>query len=188
MKFLTAANHIVVFIVILVFIILLGYTMFGNREAPRPSPLVGKEAPDFTLDLFGGGDLTLSDLKGKAVLVNFWASWCMPCRQEAEALENSWQRYKDDGVVFVGVNVWDEDSNARSYMSNFGGAYPHGKDPEEEVQVDYGVGGVPETYFIDSRGIIRDKFTGPLTEKIIDYYINRATTEAPNGAQRENNE
>lgn len=188
MKFLSAANHIVVFVVILVFIILLGYAMFGNREAPRPSPLIGKPAPDFTLDLYDGGELTLSDLQGKAVLLNFWASWCMPCRQEAEALENSWQRYKDDGVVFIGVNVWDEESNAQNYMRKFGGAYPHGKDQEEEIQVDYGVGGVPETFFIDSTGIVRDKFTGPVTEQIIDYYLHRATSEPANGTLEGNNE
>lgn len=174
MKFFRTANSIVVFIIILVFILLLGYSIFGNKKAPKPSPLIGKEAPDFTLNLFDGTDLTLSELKGNTVLVNFWASWCMPCRQEARALENAWQKYKDDGVVFIGVNVWDDSSNARKYMNNFGGAYPHGVDPEEEIQVDYGVGGVPETYFIDSQGFVRDKFTGPLTEQIIDHFVSRA--------------
>ena len=186
MKFLRTANSIVVFIIILVFIILLGYSIFGSKKAPKASPLIGKKAPDFTLDLFDGTNLALSDLRGKTVLLNFWASWCMPCRQEAQALENSWQKYKDKDVVFIGVNVWDNSSNARNYMNNFGGAYPHGVDPEEEIQVDYGVGGVPETYFIDSSGLVRDKFTGPLTEQIIDYFITRAMDDTDNGTKDEN--
>lgn len=186
MKFLRTANHIVVFIVILVFIILLAYSIFGKREAPKPSPLIGKEAPDFTLNLFDGTDLALSELRGKTVLVNFWASWCMPCRQEARALESAWQRYKDDDVVFIGVNVWDDSSNARNYMNQFGGAYPHGVDPQEEIQVDYGVGGVPETFFIDSSGYVRDKFTGPLTGQIIDYFVPRAMEESNINTEDEN--
>ncbi len=186
MKFFRTANSVIVFLIILVFIILLGYSIFGNKEAPKPSPLIGKVAPDFTLNLFDGTELALSELKGKAVLVNFWASWCMPCRQEARALENSWQKYKDDGVVFIGVNVWDDSSNARKYMNTFGGAYPHGVDPDEEIQVDYGVGGVPETYFIDSSGFVRDKFTGPLTEQIIDYYVTRTKEQRDSNIENAN--
>ncbi len=186
MKFFRTANHIVVFVIIVVFIGLLAYSIFGNRETPKSSPLIGKKAPDFTLNLFDGTDLTLSELRGNTVLVNFWASWCMPCRQEARALENSWQRYKDDDVIFIGVNVWDDSSNARSYMNKFGGAYPHGIDPEEEIQVDYGVGGVPETYFIDSSGYVRNKFTGTLTEQIIDYFVTKTIEEKDINIEDEN--
>jgi cytochrome c biogenesis protein CcmG/thiol:disulfide interchange protein DsbE len=98
----------------------------------------------------------------------------MPCRQEAPALEQSWLKYKDKNVVFIGVNVWDESSSAASYIERFGGGYPQGIDPEDEIQVDYGIGGVPETYFISPSGIITDKYDGPLTEEIIDYYVKRA--------------
>ena len=188
MKYLRTVNRIVVFIIILIFIVLLAYSIFGTKQAPRPSPLIGKEAPDFTLNLFDGNDLTLSDLKGKTVLLNFWASWCMPCRQEARALESTWKRYKDKDVVFIGVNVWDDNSNAQNYMNSYGGPYPHGTDPEEEIQVDYGVAGVPETYFIDRGGYVRDKFTGPLTEEIIEYFVTRAMEGPQNNLEGENNQ
>ncbi len=187
MKFLRTGSHIIVLIVILVFILLLGYAIFGSRVTTKSSPLIGKEAPEFSLRLFDGNDLKLSDLKGKTVLLNFWASWCIPCREEARALENSWQKYKDKDVVFVGVNVWDDNSNALNYMNKFGAAYPHGTDPDEEIQVDYGVGGVPETYFIDPSGYIRDKFTGPLTEQIIDYFVPRAMEGVNNGIKSNKN-
>lgn len=174
MKIFNTIVKIAVFSVIIVMIGLLGYALFGERGGGRTSPLVGREAPDFTLKLFDGQKLSLKELRGKTVLVNFWASWCAPCREEAGALEESWERYKDKDVVFIGVNVWDENSNALSYMERFGGAYPHGMDPEEEIQVNYGIGGVPETYFIDSSGVIRDKYNGPLTNEIIDHFLTRA--------------
>ncbi len=171
MKVLGNSGKIVVLIIILSLITLMGYAIFGNRDIVKISPLIGKQAPGFTLKTFDGQELKLSDLEGKTVLLNFWASWCMPCRQEAGALESSWQKYKDKDVVFVGVNVWDDNSNAQKYLSKFGSGYTHGLDPNEEIQVDYGVGGVPETFFIDSSGNVRDKFTGPLTEQIIDHFV-----------------
>ena len=174
MKILSSSGKIIVLIIILGLISLMGYAIFGNRADIKTSPLVGNKAPDFTPKTFDGQDLKLSDLKGKTVLLNFWASWCMPCRQEAGALEKSWQKYKDKDVVFIGVNVWDENSNALSYLNKFGGGYQHGMDPNEEIQVDYGVGGVPETFFIDPSGNVSDKFTGPLTEQIIDYFVLRS--------------
>ncbi len=174
MKILGASGKIVVLIIIVGLISLMGYAIFGNRVSIKTSPLIGTQAPDFNLKTFDGQDLKLSDLEGKTVLLNFWASWCMPCKQEAGALERAWQKYKGDDVVFVGVNVWDENSNALKYLSKFGGGYPHALDPDEEIQIDYGVGGVPETFFIDSSGMVRDKFTGPLTEQIIDYFVLKA--------------
>lgn len=174
MKILGTSGKIIVLIIIIGLISLMGYAIFGNRTIVKTSPLIGTQAPDFTLTTFDGQDLSLADLEGKVVLLNFWASWCMPCKQEAGALERSWQKYKDKGVVFVGVNVWDENSNALKYLNKFGGGYPHALDPNEEIQIDYGVGGVPETYFIDSSGMVRDKFTGPLTEQIIDYFVLKA--------------
>ena len=174
MSILNTGTKLGVLVIIFLVLALLGYALFGDRETAKTSPLVGKDAPEFTLKLFDGKRVSLSELKGKTVLLNFWASWCMPCRQEAPALEQSWLKYKDKNVVFIGVNVWDENRSASSYIEKFGGGYPQGIDPEEEIQVDYGIGGVPETYFIGPSGIITDKYNGPLTEEIIDYYVNRA--------------
>ena len=174
MSILNTGTKIGVLVVIFLVLALLGYALYGHRETVKTSPLIGKDAPGFTLKLFDGKTVSLSELKGKTVLLNFWASWCMPCRQESQALEQSWLKYKDKNVIFIGVNVWDENESAAAYIEKFGGGYPQGADPGDEIQVDYGIGGVPETYFIDPSGIITDKYAGPLTEGIIDYYVNRA--------------
>ncbi len=174
MKILSTITKLAIFAGIVVLLGLFGYALFGNREFMKPSPLVGSEAPEFTLNLFDGGQLKLSDLRGKAVLLNFWASWCAPCRDEAPALESSWKKYKDRDVVFIGVNVWDDKDMALRYVEKFGGGYVNGVDPKGEIAVEYGIAGVPETYFIDPSGKIVDKYTGILTEQSIDYFLERA--------------
>lgn len=186
MKGLSLAAKLVVFAAIVVLLSLLGYAVFGNKVFSKPSPLVGREASDFTLELFSGGKLNLSDLRGKAVLLNFWASWCMPCRDEAPALEASWKRYKDKPAVFIGIDIWDDKDSALAYIKQFGGGYVNGIDPKGNIAVDYGIGGVPETYFIDASGRIVDKYTGPLTERIIDQFLGKALSSSPlNGLTKE---
>ncbi len=174
MKGYSLAVKLVVFAAIVILLGLLGYAVFGNKVFSKPSPLVGREASNFTLELFSGDKLKRSDLRGKAVVLNFWASWCIPCRDEAPILESSWKRYKDKPVVFVGIDVWDDKDSALSYIKQFGGGYVNGIDPKGEIAVDYGVGGVPETYFIDASGKIMDKYTGPLTEEMIDQFFGKA--------------
>lgn len=173
MKLTSIFSRLAIFVAIILILTIMGYAIFGNRTIIKKSPLVGNEAPDFTLTLFDGSTVKLSDLKGKAVLLNFWASWCIPCRDEAPALESSWMKYKNKQVAFLGVNIWDDDTNALSYVERYGGSYPNGKDPEGQIGVDYGVAGVPETYFIDPAGKITEKYTGPLNEEIIDFYLGK---------------
>jgi len=152
---------------ILPFIALLAY---GLTKDPRtiPSPLVRKEAPPFTLNLLDGGVLRLDDLRGKVVLVNFWASWCFPaCWNEAPRLEAAWERYRDRGVMIVGIVYQDSEQNAREFIRRFGKTYPNGLDRRSRIAIDYGVYGVPETFFIDREGRIAHKHTGELTEEVL---------------------
>ena len=148
---------------------LAGLLAYGFSRDSRyiPSPSLAKEAPSFTLTLFDGRTLTLKDLRGKAVLVNFWASWCMPCRAEAKALEAAWQSYKDRGVVFVGIDVQDKKEDARAFMKEFGITYLNGRDASGKIAVDYGVWGIPETFFIDPDGRITYKHAGELKMPVV---------------------
>ena len=148
------------------FLILLGY---GFRTSlVVPSPLVRKEAPAFALQTYADGSrLALADLRGKPVVVNFWASWCVPCRQEARLLEQGWQAYRGRGAVFVGVNIQDRPEAARAFIREFGKTYPIGADPDGKISINYGVYGVPETFFVDKQGRISYKQVGPLTPEVL---------------------
>lgn len=137
---------------------------YGFTTEPRyiPSPLIAKPAPDFTLPRFDGGELRLQELRGKVVFLNFWASWCPPCRAEARTLEAAWQKYKNAGVVFVGVNIQDKEPDARAFLEEFGITYPNVIDRGNRVAIDYGVWGIPETFFIDREGRTTYKHVGAL--------------------------
>ena len=137
---------------------------YGFTTDPRaiPSMLTGKPAPDFSLTLFDGRTVRLSDFRGKVVFLNFWASWCPPCRAEARLLEQSWQRYKDQGVVFLGVDIQDTEEAARRFIQEFGITYMNGRDPKNRIAIDFGVYGIPETFFIDRDGQITYKHIGAL--------------------------
>lgn len=148
-------------------LLLLGYGFWTN---PRqiPSPLVGRPAPDFTLTLLDGKELRLRDLKGRPVVVNFWASWCYPsCWNEAPRLEAAWQRYKDQGVVMVGIIYQDTEENAKDFIDKHGKTYPNGLDIKSRIAIAYGVYGIPETFFIDRDGKIGHKHIGEISVEIL---------------------
>lgn len=138
----------------------------GQVGRLRPGP-----AQDFQIRLYSGGDFRLSEQRGKPVLVNFWASWCPPCRDEAPILERAWRRYRDRGVVLVGVDIWDSEQDARDFLRQFGVTYPNGLDPNGSVAVDYGLTGIPETFFVRSDGTVARHWTGPLTDEQITALI-----------------
>ncbi|HSB71769.1 MAG TPA: TlpA disulfide reductase family protein [Candidatus Methylomirabilis sp.] len=137
---------------------------YGFTTDPRaiPSTLTGKAAPDFSLTLFDGRETRLSDFRGRVVFLNFWASWCPPCRAEARLLEQAWKRHKDQDVVFLGVDIQDTEDAARRFIQEFGITYPNGRDPKNRIAIDYGVYGIPETFFIDKEGRITYKHIGGL--------------------------
>lgn len=129
-------------------------------------------APDFELALLTDqGTLKLADLRGKGVVLNFWASWCVPCRTEMPALQSAWERYQDDGIVFVGINLWDEEPAALEFLNEFGVTYPNGFDALDNIDKNYNLLGVPTTWFIYPDGSIARKVMGPLDLESLDEAI-----------------
>lgn len=121
-------------------------------------------ARDFSLELLNGQTLTLSELEGKIVMLDFWASWCAPCRQEASVLANVYREFSGLPVEFIGVDIWDSLEDARRFVSQFDVPYPTGVDAKGTIAIDYGVRGIPEKFFISPDGAILKKFTGPMNE------------------------
>jgi cytochrome c biogenesis protein CcmG/thiol:disulfide interchange protein DsbE len=128
-------------------------------------PQVGAAAPSFTLRrLTGTGSLSLASLRGKPVVLNFWASWCGPCKSEAAVLERDWTRYRGRGVVFLGVDDKDFPSDARRFVTAHGLTFPMLQDGSGNVTGSYGISQVPETYVLDRQGRIVAHLAGPLTD------------------------
>jgi cytochrome c biogenesis protein CcmG/thiol:disulfide interchange protein DsbE len=140
---------------------------FGLR--PRSSAVFqGKPAPDFELTAFNsdyvGQNFTLEGLRGQVVVLNMWASWCVECEAEMTLFEEAWQAYRDQGVVFLGVDYLDTDSAGLAYLDRFGTTYPNGPDTGSRIFQDYRCTGVPETFFIDRDGIVQHVQIGPISE------------------------
>ncbi len=142
----------------------------GASLSSGPSPREGFRAPDFTLDALVGEKVTLSDLRGKIVVVNFWATWCLPCRVETPALQKSFEQYNDPGVVILGVNLTNQDllSDVTIFVEEFDLTYPILLDRDGQVGLLYQINGIPTTFFIDRDGIIRTAVAGgPMSETFI---------------------
>src|SRR3989304_391725 len=122
---------------------------------------VGERAPDFQLTTFDGDSIDTRDLQGQVILVNFWASWCKPCEQEARELEQAYQLYKDRGVVFLGVDYVDIEREALAYLERFQITYPNGPDLRTRISQSFRTRGVPETYLIAADGRIDSVKIGP---------------------------
>lgn len=127
---------------------------------------VGQHAPAFTLARVGApGDVSLSSLRGKAVVLNFWASWCVPCKEEAPLLESAWQRWRSRGVVVLGVDSRDFTGDARRFMRKHGVTYPVVRDGSGSHADSYGVDGYPETFFLDRDGRLTEHLVGQVSSR-----------------------
>jgi cytochrome c biogenesis protein CcmG/thiol:disulfide interchange protein DsbE len=131
---------------------LLGLLVWRLTHQSKP-PKIGGPAPTFSLKrVDDAGTLDLASLRGKPVVLNFWASWCVPCKGEAKMLEAAWRQYRSRGVVFLGVDYHDVTSDARTFLERHGVTYPTVQDGSGKIADRYGVSAVPETYFIDRKG------------------------------------
>ena len=156
---------------------------FGRDPHEVPFALKGKPAPDFTLTRLDTGEkVTLASLRGRPLVLNFWASWCGPCELEHPTLTRAAQRYQGE-ATFMGVIFEDSPEDARKF-GRLDPSFPQLVDPQSRMAVDYGVTGVPETYFIDAQGIIRDKFVGPLDMRELGERLHALTTVSAAGAAK----
>jgi cytochrome c biogenesis protein CcmG/thiol:disulfide interchange protein DsbE len=129
--------------------------------------MVNRAAPEFTLTTFNGTTISLQDLRGKPVVINFWASWCPPCRVEASLIERTWRAYRNRGLIFLGVNIQDRKKDALSYIREFDITYPNGPDPIGEISIDYGVSGLPVTFFISGKGEVVRRWVGAIEKSVL---------------------
>ena len=128
---------------------------------------VSLPAADFALPLFSGGEITLASLKGKPVVINFWSSWCPPCRDEAPTLEKTWRLYRERGVTFLGVDIQDKEEDALAFVEEYDITYPNGRDLNGRITIDYGVSGIPITFFVDREGMIVSRWVGAISENLL---------------------
>ena len=160
----------------------------GRDATVVRTPLLGKPVPEFDLASLAGGRVRSSELVGRPFVVNCWASWCVPCRSEAPALEAFWQASQDRGVGMVGIVYNDSPSAAQEFRARFGLSFPQVMDPEGRVALDFGVFGVPETFVVDERGMIMAKLVGAVApgtlEGVLDRILAGQTFTARNDAYR----
>lgn len=139
----------------------------GKNPAEIRTPLIGKVAPGFALrDVSTGQTVDLAQFRGKPVVLNFWATWCGPCWEEHPVLVAN-ARMLQPGVQFLGVVFQDEEKKILTFLDQRGSSYPTVVDDRGKTAIAYGVGGIPETYFIDAEGVIRAKYNGPMSADIL---------------------
>ena len=165
----------------IIFVVILALGM-KNAATDRPDDT----APDFEMKFFNGYEwenqpiAQLSDYEGRPVVLNFWASWCVECRIEADLLEQTWQDYRDDGVVFLGVAYIDVEPRSLEYLEEFDITYPNAPDLRSQISSKYDITGVPETFFIDQTGEVVHIQLGPVNKTmltgLIDQMLETPTT------------
>lgn len=137
---------------------------FGLKIRGESQPSSGLAA-DFALTTFDEQTIRLSQFRGQVVVINFWASWCIPCREEAPFLEQTYRAYKDRGVIFIGVDWSDPEPDARKYIKEFDLTYYNGPDIGTKIGQLYRIKGVPETFFVGKDGNLHGNVLGPITRE-----------------------
>jgi len=158
-----STGAIIMMVTVIAVIAVIGYAMI-DRERQKDTPKSGP-APEFEITMYDfdmialpGETVSLKSLRGQAIVINFWASYCIPCQREADMLEQVWNDYRDQGVVFLGVNTEDPEKEARDYLIEYGITYPNAPDAGAKMEKDYRITGIPETFVISTSGEIVQHF------------------------------
>ena len=160
-----------------VVILILAFLALALIQSFAAQPQSGS-APDFTLTTYDGLETyRLSEMRGQVIVLNFWASWCAPCAEEADDLEAAWQAYRDQGVQFIGVAYVDSEPKALAYIDRYGITYPNGPDLRTQISDAYNIRGVPETFIINRKGEITFFAQRPLSFRELSAEIERALAE-----------
>ncbi|WP_243386466.1 thiol-disulfide oxidoreductase ResA [Bacillus kexueae] len=149
----------------------LGYTLYSNFFVSKEKVQVGSVAPDFVLKSLDGESIQLSDFEGKGVFLNFWGTWCEPCKREMPYMERQYQYYKEQGVEIIAINVAESNLAVENFVNQHGLSFPVVLDKNMEVLNAYGVDPLPTTFLINPDGEVIDIITGQMTERNIRDYM-----------------
>lgn len=172
-------------LLIFVIVLIIGMLQSG-RDSGRPGvndtlgevDVTTDVHSDFQITTLDGQELRLSDLRGSIVMVDFWSSWCPPCRAEASVLAEAYERWSEIGVEFVGISIWDNEEDVIDFIKSHNITYPNGIDNDGSIAVEFGVRGIPEKFFVNPQGEIVRKVNGPNTSQSLDAVLTQMSDEA----------
>lgn len=161
-------HRIIQAVIIIVLLFGVGFVVYSNITNSKSRIIAGEEAPNFTLKNIEGKELSLSDFRGKGIAINFWATFCIPCLEEMPALQRQYEKYKDKGIMVIGVNTGEDAVSVLGYINRLSVKYPILLDREYKVVDLYEVGPIPHTVFIYPDGRVKNVIIGQLNEKTIE--------------------